>query len=102
MTDSPHTPVLAGIGVVQQKERDPARSKDALELMIDAVRAAGEDCGAPGLLCKAARIAVPQSLWSYDDPARAIARAIGARSAVSVLAELGVLQQSMLGDACAR
>jgi acetyl-CoA C-acetyltransferase len=102
MTVSAQTPVLVGIGVVQQKERDPARGKDALELMIEAVRAAGADSGAPEILTEAARIAVPQSLWSYGDPARAIARAIGARSAVSVLAELGVLQQSLLGDACAR
>jgi acetyl-CoA C-acetyltransferase len=112
MKINPRTPVLVGIGVVQQK--DPARGKDtprkdasglgkdALALMIDAVRRAGADSGAPGLLAEAARIAVPQSLWSYEDPARAIANAIGARNAVSVLAELGVLQQSLLGDACAR
>ena len=100
--DSPHTPVLVGIGVVQQKERNPAHAKDALALMIDAVRAAGADSGAPDLLARAKRVAVPQSLWSYGDPARAIARAIGANAAVSVLAELGVLQQSLLGDACAR
>jgi len=113
---APRTPVLVGIGVVQQKERDPARGtgatardtgatasgKDALGLMIDAVRAAGADSGAPELLTEAARIAVPQSLWSYSDPARAIANAIGAGDSVSVLAELGVLQQSLLGDACAR
>src|SRR5690349_12689787 len=83
MTESPQTPVLVGIGVVQQKERDPGRGKDALGLMIDAVRAAGVDCGAPELLAEAARIAVPQSLWSYGDPARAIAIAIGAGRATS-------------------
>ena len=75
---------------------------DALGLMIDAVCAAGADCGNPELLANAARIAVPQSLSSYGDPARAIAAAIGARGAVPVLAELGVLQQSLIGDACAR
>jgi acetyl-CoA C-acetyltransferase len=107
--DSPHTPVLVGIGVTQQKERvlgragdALARGKDALGLMIDAVRAAGADCGAPELLAEASRVAVPQSLWSYSDPARAVARAIDCDGAVSVLAELGVLQQSLVGDACAR
>jgi len=98
----PRTPVLVGIGIVDQKEKDPARAREAVQLMIDAVRAAGADCGAPQLATEAARIYVPQGMWSYSDPARMVARAVGARDARTVYAKVGILQQSLIGDACAR
>ena len=75
----PRTPVLVGIGIVEQKEKDPARAREAIELMSDAVRAAGADAGTATLLAGAERIYVPQGMWGYADPARMIARAIGAR-----------------------
>jgi acetyl-CoA C-acetyltransferase len=98
----PRTPVMVGIGIVDQKEKDPARAREAVQLMIDAVRAAAEDCGAPRLVTGAARIYVPQGLWGYSDPARIIARALGAGAATTVYAKVGVLQQTLIGDACAR
>jgi acetyl-CoA C-acetyltransferase len=98
----PRTPVLVGTGIVQQKEKDPARAREAVQLMIDAVQAAGVDCGVPGLPAQAARISVPQGLWAYADPARMIARAVGAQKAKTVCARVGILQQSLLGDACSR
>ena len=98
----PRTPVLVGIGIVDQKEKDPARAREAVQLMIDAVRAAGTDCGVPGLVAEAERIYVPQGLWSYADPARMIARTIGADDARTVYARVGVLQQTLMGDACSR
>lgn len=98
----PRTPVLVGIGIVQQRSKDVAGSKDALGLMMDAARAAGVDSGSPALLQEVGSIAVPQGLWGYKDPGRAIGDAIGARNAISIFAELGVLQQTLLGDACSR
>ncbi|MBK6279215.1 MAG: hypothetical protein IPF57_14255 [Gammaproteobacteria bacterium] len=98
----PRTPVLVGIGIVEQKEKDPAKAREAVQLMIDAVRAAGADCGAPLLPAEAQRIYVPQGLWGYADPARMIARAIGAEGARTVYAKVGILQQTLIGDACAR
>ena len=98
----PRTPVLVGIGIVEQKEKDPAKAREAVQLMIDAVRAAGADCGAPLLPAEAQRICVPQGLWGYADPARMIARAIGAEAARTVYAKVGILQQTLIGDACAR
>lgn len=98
----PRTPVLVGIGIVEQKEKDPAKAREAVQLMIDAVRAAGADCGAALLPAEAQRICVPQGLWGYADPARMIARAIGAEAARTVYAKVGILQQTLIGDACAR
>jgi acetyl-CoA C-acetyltransferase len=93
-------PVLAGIGVATQREDDPARSVGPVALMVAAARQAGVDCGAPGLLASVGRIAVPKGRWSHSNPARVVARDIGAEAAVTVLAEVGVLQQSLIADAC--
>ena len=94
------TAVLVGIGVVTQHEQDPARALDPLAMMIEATRRAGADAAAPGLLAALDRILVPRGRWSYTDPARAIARAVGAASAQTVLSTVGVLQQTLLGNAC--
>jgi acetyl-CoA C-acetyltransferase len=45
---------------------------------------------------------VPQGLWHYRDPGRVIASSIGANRAASIRAKVGVLQQSLIGDACKR
>lgn len=142
----PRTPVLVGIGVATQREEDPLRALEPLDLMLAAVRAAamdatgaiagdrargaaagvaagtaagGRDGGSAGgktaarddaganagaefaaLLAGLGRIAVPKGRWRYRNPGGAIARTIGARSAVSVVASVGVLQQALIGDAC--
>ncbi len=98
----PRTPVLVGIGVVQQKEKDPSVAREAVALMSAAARLAGADSGAPGLLARLERIAVPQGLWGYADPARMLARELGAPGARTVYAQLGILQQALMGDACQR
>ncbi|MCG3171386.1 MAG: hypothetical protein CALGDGBN_02998 [Pseudomonadales bacterium] len=98
----PRTPVLVGIGTVQQQERDPARAHEAVQLMIDAVHAALADSGASALGAAVERICVPQGMWSYGDPARLIAHAIGAGTATTVCAKVGILQQSLIADVCTR
>lgn len=96
------TPVLVGLGVATQREDDPANARDALELMLQATAAAAQDCGNPALLTQLDRILVPRGRWSYSDPARLIARRVGAERAVTVLSTVGVLQQSLIADACNR
>lgn len=96
---APNTPVLVGVGAVTQRESDPARADEAAALMIRAARLAGDDCGAPALLAEVERIGVPKGIWSYSDPARLVAEALGA-SATTLLAEIGILQQSLFADAC--
>jgi acetyl-CoA C-acetyltransferase len=95
------TPVLVGVGMVDQRYEDPTKADEALALMLRAARAAEDDAGAAGLLAKVGRVAMPRGQWHYADAGRAIAAAIGAPGAESVLALVGILQQSLIGDACA-
>ncbi|MBI2800461.1 MAG: acetyl-CoA acetyltransferase [Gammaproteobacteria bacterium] len=96
-----HIPVLVGIGVATCRENDFARAPEPIDLMLEAVRAAGADTGNPATLVGAQYIAIPHGRWRYRNPGGAIARAIGATHARSVFASVGVLQQSLLGEACA-
>ena len=96
------TPVLVGVGVATQRMDDAAQALEPLDLMLEAVRRAGADAGGAHALAAVQRIAVPKGRWRYRNPGRAIAQAIGAPGAVSVLSTWGVLQQSLINDACAR
>ena len=96
------TPVLVGIGVASRRDEDWTAALEPLDLMLEAVRAAGRDAGHAALLTACQYIAVPRGRWRYRNPAGAIAADIGARHATTVLASVGVLQQSLLGEACAR
>jgi acetyl-CoA C-acetyltransferase len=102
MTIDPRTPVLVGIGVATQREEDPARALEPLDLMLAAVHRSGADAVAEpaALLAGTGRIGVPKGRWRYRNPGGEIARALGAERAVTVLAAVGVLQQSLIGDAC--
>lgn len=103
MKDLPKsTPVIVGIGIRNQKESDPALAANAIELMIASVNAAAEDAGTNKLLEECDTIMVPHGLWSYSDPARLIARAVGAHKSTTLLAEVGVLQTTLLGEAAKR
>lgn len=95
-------PVLVGIGVATQREDDFTRAAEPLDLMLAAVRSAGADALAnpAALLAGVQRVAVPRGRWRYRNPGGAIARAIGAPCATTVLASVGVLQQTLIGDAC--
>lgn len=97
-----NTPVLVGVGVVQQKIEAAAGAAEIYQLMVAAVEIAAVDAGSESLLAEAQRIYVPRGMWDYSDPARLIAEEIGASQAVTVMAEIGILQQTLLGDACRR
>ena len=94
--------MLVGIGVSTRREDDWTRALEPMDLMRDAVAAAGRDAGNAQLLAGSQYIAVPRGRWTYRNPAGELARAIGAHQASTVLASVGVLQQSLLGEACAR
>lgn len=96
----PDTPVLVGVGVATRREDDPAQALEPIDLMLEAVRAAGTDCGAPVLLGEVGTIAVPRGRWKYRNPAGEIARAIGAPQATTIVSSVGVLQQTLIADAC--
>lgn len=90
----PRTPVLVGIGTA-------SADLEASELMCLATRAALDDAGGRGVGAAVDRIAVPQGSWTYPDPARLVARRIGAPGATTHLVELGIPQQSLINEAMA-
>ena len=102
MNTTAHTPVLVGIGAATRREDDFERALEPIDLMLEAVAAAGTDSGSAAALPGAQYIAVPRGRWSYDNPAGTIGRAIGALRPTTVLASVGVLQQTLIGEACAR
>ncbi|MGI9589790.1 MAG: hypothetical protein ACR2P8_00365, partial [Myxococcota bacterium] len=63
MALDPRTPVLVGVGVVQQREEDPARAAEPLELMARALERAAEDAGSRALLERADAIRTPRGFW---------------------------------------
>jgi len=99
---SPNTPVLVGVAAVQQKLEDDLHALEPVALMERALRAAAVDAGNVDLLPRADEILVPKSMWSYSDPGRLLADALGARTATTLLAEFGILQQTLLSRACLR
>ena len=96
----PRTPVLVGIGVATRHEDDPLRALEPIDLMLEAVHAAGADCGASALLTQVNSIAVPRGRWRYRNPAGEVARSIGATGATTTVSSIGVLQQTLIADAC--
>ncbi|MFN0303373.1 MAG: hypothetical protein ACKVQU_23790 [Burkholderiales bacterium] len=102
MNDAARTPVLVGIGTATQREDDFTRALEPMDLMLNAVAAAGADSGNTQTLHGTEYIAVPRGRWSYANPAGEIARHIGAPQPITVLADVGVLQQTLIGEACAR
>lgn len=102
MNPPERTPVLVGVGTATRREDDWTRALEPMDLMLEAVRAAGADCGVPRALAGAQWVAVPRGRWRYANPAGEIVRAVGAHGATEVLATVGVLQQTLIGEACAR
>ena len=96
----PNTPILVGVSAFQQQDPDYSNALEPLAIMEHALRDAAADAGAAALLSRADEILVPKGIWGYSDPARLLAQAIGAGHARSVLAEIGVSQQTLLTRAC--
>lgn len=84
-----YTPVLVGAAQLNQRIEDPAAGREPVELMIDAVRQAAEDAGAPALLEQADSVRVIRGVWPYQNPARAVAEAVGSPRAETALTPYG-------------
>ena len=69
--------------------------------MADALVAAADDAGASSLIGRLEQVRVTQGTWGYADPARWVADAAGATQARSYLADVGILQTAVMGDAAA-
>ena len=93
--------MVVGVGTAAQRLDDPAEAKEAVGLMAEALVAAADDAGAKGLLSRLDQVRVTQGTWGYSDPARWVADEVGASQARSFLADVGILQTAVMGDAAA-
>ncbi len=98
MIPEPSAPIIAGACAVQQRFDDPSRAADALTLMRTALEGAAADAGSDALLESATILMLPQGTWSDPDPAAVITP--WNRQIRTVVAEIGVLQQTLLDRAC--
>lgn len=64
----PRTPVLVGIGLVEQREDDPTVALDAFGLMLAAARAAATDAARPELVRQIDLVAVPAGSGATATP----------------------------------
>jgi len=81
-------PVLVGIAHVEQRIEDPLQAKEPVELMIEAVQAAAADAGSSDLL-NTTSVRVVRGIWPYENPAKAVAEAIGSPSAQTAITPYG-------------
>jgi acetyl-CoA C-acetyltransferase len=90
---------LVGFAALQQRSDEPREAREPLSLMGDALERAAEDAGARALLARADSIRIPRGFWDYSDPGRALAERFGSGPARTCVAEIGVLQTTLLGGA---
>lgn len=103
MAVHPRTPVIVGVGQVKQQLDDVSEAMEQYELMVEAVRRAADDAGAPALLAAIDRLLVIGGMWRYPDPGRLIADAVGAADASTFLTAMGGnMPQACVSDACER
>jgi len=95
-----NTPVVVGVAALQQRFETAGEGMEPYAMMAEVLNRAAVDAGTLELLALADRIEIPRGIWSYSDPARLVADAIGAGAAQTVLAEIGILQQTMINRAC--
>ena len=92
MTPDPRTPVLVGAGTA-------TGDVEPVDLMVAALETAASDPAVTRLLARADEIRVPKGTWGYADPARLIGERVGALSARTHLADLGILQSTVVNGA---
>lgn len=100
MSSDARTPVLVGCGQLKQRVEDPREGIEPIALMMEALRRAADDCGAPEILSEASSIRVPRGLWKYANPAALLRDqlfAMEAETATSIIS--GNMVQFMLTDA---
>src|SRR6478736_1933836 len=93
-TLDPRTPVIIGVGQLNQRVDQGAPGLEPTELMVEAVRLAATDAGASrdadALLAGADEVAAVGVIsWRYQDPARIVADTVGALTARSTYTEAG-------------
>jgi len=83
-----NTPVLVGVAQIEQRIDDPTAAREPIDLMIDAVQSAARDAGSSKLL-DAGSVRVVRGIWPYQNPAKAVAEAIGSPNAETGITPYG-------------
>ncbi len=97
------TPVIVGVGQLNQRVDEGADSLEPVALMTAALRAAEADSGVDGILGRADAVrSVNVFGWPYRDPARLVADAVGARGAHTTYTHVGGNVPQMLINAACR
>ena len=99
MSLDPCTPVLVGVGAMTEQIEDPREASEPLALMAAALGRAAEDAGSKAILAAVDTIWIPRGFWPYSNPGQLLAERFGASGVRNVVAEIGVLQTSILGRA---
>ncbi len=90
MAVDPRTPVIIGVGQFLNRVDEGATPAEPTALMVEAVRAAETDAGAPGAAAGAGVVAVvPVVSWRYRDPGALVAGALGASGAATWYPAMG-------------
>ena len=95
----PRTPVLVGVGAVTEQVEDPREASEPLDLMAVALERAALDAGSKALLAAVDTIWTPRGFWAYSNPGKLLAERFGASNVRTTVAEIGILQTSILGRA---
>jgi acetyl-CoA C-acetyltransferase len=82
-----NTPILIGVAHVDQRITEIEGAKEPLEMMIEATQTAAADAGIS--LEEVASVRVVRGIWPYENPAQAVAQAIGAPNAQTALTQFG-------------
>ncbi len=98
MIHDPSSPVIVGAGIAQQRFDDPAAASEAGLLIRTALELAADDAGSRALLDRADVVMMPQGTWRYENPVSIVAPWNPAVR--SIVADMGVLQQTLIGRAC--
>ncbi|MEZ5218461.1 MAG: hypothetical protein R2715_18200 [Ilumatobacteraceae bacterium] len=98
-------PAIAGVAQIVQRpgDRPLTDARGAIELMVDAVRAAGEDAGVPALVERAQLVASVGGWFHYKNPGQLVAEQLGIPDAHTMFSGIsGTTPQDMVGIAAQR
>lgn len=94
-------PAIVGAAQFVQRVDDPKDSRSPLGMMEESLRLAADDAGSQALLQSLDAIYVPQGIWRYGDPGKALAERVGAGAVRTIVGEIsGHMVQLLINRAC--
>ncbi len=97
------TPIIVGVGQHKQQLSEVSEAQEQYLLMEQALRVAADDANSSKLLTCIDRVLVIGGMWSYPDPGRLVADAVGSPNAKTLLSAMGGnMPQASVSDSCER